>query len=184
MSAAVRLTRSGRGWWTHRLSRGGVRPRDMWRCGSSIQARFAIWFTTYRVETNLSMQTMKTLIWVARTWSNGVIKGGGRSDLQNHLCKSCLPPLMNFANHLFHLLLDLNSTQLNSTHLFQSHEFCKSPPTSPWSRFPLDMFPYFMMVKHVTQLDLKTIVGHESYKTSKGKLVQSFRLGKHTTGRC
>jgi hypothetical protein len=39
----------------------------------------------------------------------------------------------------------------------------------------------FMMVKHATQLDLKTKVVHESYKTSKGKLSQSFRLGKHTT---
>jgi hypothetical protein len=39
-----------------------------------------------------------------------------------------------------------------------------------------------MMVKHATQLDLKTDVVHESYKTSKGKLAQSFRLGKHTTG--
>jgi hypothetical protein len=43
--------------------------------------------------------------------------------------------------------------------------------------------PYiFMMVKHATQLDLKTDVVHESYNTSKGKLAQSFRLGKHTTG--
>jgi hypothetical protein len=40
----------------------------------------------------------------------------------------------------------------------------------------------FMMVKHATQLDLKTDVVHESCKTSKGKLSQSFRLGKHTTG--
>jgi hypothetical protein len=39
-----------------------------------------------------------------------------------------------------------------------------------------------MMVKHATQLDLKTDVVHESYKTSKGKLAQSFRLGKHSTG--
>jgi hypothetical protein len=39
-----------------------------------------------------------------------------------------------------------------------------------------------MMVKHATQLDLKTDVVHESCKTSKGKLSQSFRLGKHTTG--
>jgi hypothetical protein len=39
-----------------------------------------------------------------------------------------------------------------------------------------------MMVKHATQLDLKTDVVHESYKTSKGKLAQSFRLGKNTTG--
>jgi hypothetical protein len=39
-----------------------------------------------------------------------------------------------------------------------------------------------MMVKHATRLDLKTDVVHESYKTSKGKLAQSFRLGKHTTG--
>jgi hypothetical protein len=39
-----------------------------------------------------------------------------------------------------------------------------------------------MMVKHATQLDLKTDVVHESYKTSKGKLAQSFRLGEHTTG--
>jgi hypothetical protein len=39
-----------------------------------------------------------------------------------------------------------------------------------------------MMVKHATQLDLKTDVVHESYKTSKEKLAQSFRLGKHTTG--
>jgi hypothetical protein len=43
--------------------------------------------------------------------------------------------------------------------------------------------PYiFMMVKHATKLDLKTDVVHEPYKTSKGKLAQSFRLGKHTTG--
>jgi hypothetical protein len=43
--------------------------------------------------------------------------------------------------------------------------------------------PYiFMMVKHATQLDLKTDVVHDSYKTSKGKLAQSFHLGKHTTG--
>jgi hypothetical protein len=39
-----------------------------------------------------------------------------------------------------------------------------------------------MMVKHATQLDLKTDVVHESYKTSIGKLAQSFHLGKHTTG--
>jgi hypothetical protein len=38
------------------------------------------------------------------------------------------------------------------------------------------------MVKHATQLDLKTDVVHESYKTSKGKLAQSSRLGKHSTG--
>jgi hypothetical protein len=38
-----------------------------------------------------------------------------------------------------------------------------------------------MMVKHATQLDLKTDVVHESYKTSNGKLAQSFRLGKHST---
>jgi hypothetical protein len=29
---------------------------------------------------------------------------------------------------------------------------------------------------------LKTDIVHESYKTSKGKLAQSFHLGKHTTG--
>jgi hypothetical protein len=38
------------------------------------------------------------------------------------------------------------------------------------------------MVKHATKLDLKTDVVHEPYKTSKRKLAQSFRLGKHTTG--
>jgi hypothetical protein len=38
-----------------------------------------------------------------------------------------------------------------------------------------------MMVKHATQLDLKTDVVHESYKTNKGKLAQSFHLGKHST---
>jgi hypothetical protein len=38
------------------------------------------------------------------------------------------------------------------------------------------------MVKHATKLDLKTDVAHEHYKTSKGKLVQTFRLGKHQTG--
>jgi hypothetical protein len=32
-----------------------------------------------------------------------VPRGGGRSDLQNHLCKSRLPPRVNFANHPFHL---------------------------------------------------------------------------------
>jgi hypothetical protein len=39
-----------------------------------------------------------------------------------------------------------------------------------------------MMVKHATKLDLKTDVAHEHYKTSKGKLAQTFCLGKHTTG--
>jgi hypothetical protein len=39
-----------------------------------------------------------------------------------------------------------------------------------------------MMVKHATQLDHKTDVVHESYKTSKGKVAQSFCLGKHSTG--
>jgi hypothetical protein len=34
----------------------------------------------------------------------------------------------------------------------------------------------------MTKLDLKTDVVHEPYKTSKGKLAQSFHLGKHTTG--
>jgi hypothetical protein len=38
------------------------------------------------------------------------------------------------------------------------------------------------MVKHATQLDLKTDILHENYKTSKGKLVQTFKLGKHKTG--
>jgi hypothetical protein len=39
-----------------------------------------------------------------------------------------------------------------------------------------------MMVKHATKLDLKTDVVHEPYKIRKGKLAQSFLLGKHTTG--
>jgi hypothetical protein len=38
------------------------------------------------------------------------------------------------------------------------------------------------MVKHATKLDLKTDVLHEHYNTSIGKLVQTFRLGKHQTG--
>jgi hypothetical protein len=38
------------------------------------------------------------------------------------------------------------------------------------------------MVNHATKLDLKTDVIHEHYKTSKGKLVQTFRLGKHQAG--
>jgi hypothetical protein len=43
--------------------------------------------------------------------------------------------------------------------------------------------PYiFMMVKHAAKLYLKTDVVHEPYKTCKGKLAQSFRLGKHTAG--
>jgi hypothetical protein len=62
---------------------------------------------TYQVETNLSMQIMETSIWVTRYWSNGDLMGGGRGDLQNHICKSHLPPLMNFVNHSFHLPWDL-----------------------------------------------------------------------------
>jgi hypothetical protein len=61
------------------------------------------YMATYHVETNLSMQTMETSIWVTRCWSNGAPRGGGRSDLQNHLCKSRLTPPMNFANNPFHL---------------------------------------------------------------------------------
>jgi hypothetical protein len=38
------------------------------------------------------------------------------------------------------------------------------------------------MVKYATKLDLKTDITHEPYKTNKGKLVQTFRLGKHQTG--
>jgi hypothetical protein len=58
---------------------------------------------TYQVETNLSMQTMKTSIWVTRCWSNGDLMGGGRGGLQNSwevggvICKG------DFANHPFHL---------------------------------------------------------------------------------
>jgi hypothetical protein len=35
---------------------------------------------------------------------------------------------------------------------------------------------------HATKLDLNMDVTHEHYKTSKGKLVQTFRLSKHETG--
>ena len=43
--------------------------------------------------------------------------------------------------------------------------------------------PYiFHLVKSVTKLDLKADTEHKSYTTPKGKLAESFRLGKHQTG--
>ena len=37
---------------------------------------------TYQVQTKLSIQTMKTLIWAIRSTSRGEVQRGGRGDLQ------------------------------------------------------------------------------------------------------
>jgi hypothetical protein len=61
------------------------------------------------------MQTMKTSIWVTRSWSKGELMGGGRRDLQSSwevggvICKG------DFANHSSHLLwTPVRSTSLDS----------------------------------------------------------------------
>jgi hypothetical protein len=43
--------------------------------------------------------------------------------------------------------------------------------------------PYiFHLVKHVTKLNLQANIEHKPYTTPKGKLSESFHLGKHSTG--
>jgi hypothetical protein len=92
---------------------------------------------------------------------------GGDSDNISHRARNLLyqmapgQPKFNACHFLWHEIIICSHTSSSGCHYA----------------------PYiFMMVKHATQLDLKTDVVHESYKTSKGKLAQSFRLGEHTTG--
>jgi hypothetical protein len=40
---------------------------------------------------------------------------------------------------------------------------------------------FFAMVKHASKIDLKWDIEHKKYNTPKGKLEESFHLGKHCT---
>jgi hypothetical protein len=86
---------------------------------------------------------------------------GGDSDNISHRARNLLyqmalgQPKFNVCHFLWHEIIIYSHTSSSGCHYA----------------------PYiFMMVKHATQLDLKTDVVHDSYKTSKGNLLNLFVL--------